>query len=111
METVRELAAPVVLPALDAGEAPDANLDEDEGLVDAQPDVRLDAAAAAPVDAPARVNRAALASMKMTHLPDGGVRIEAPPAMASALADLFESFARTLRAEAETHRASSSMPS
>jgi hypothetical protein len=37
----------------------------------------------------------------VTRLPDGGLRIEAPPALAEPLAGLLESLARSLREAAQ----------
>lgn len=41
-----------------------------------------------------------LAGLSLSRLPDGGLRVEAPPELAAPLADFFESLARTLRSTA-----------
>jgi hypothetical protein len=52
-----------------------------------------------PEPAPAQDTRAVLgrAGLSVERLPDGGLRIDAPPALAGALADLLESLAASLR--------------
>jgi superfamily II DNA or RNA helicase len=55
------------------------------------------AASAAPVAPEPKVSQLAAAGLKVTRLPDGGLRIEAPRALADQLSVLLESLASSLR--------------
>jgi SNF2 family DNA or RNA helicase len=97
MESVRKLVDTSLLPALGPDSEPDSADDagdrpEPQDIAAGSPGAQDDIVAEAP---PAAALPSGLA---VTRLPDGGLRIDAPPALAVPLAELLEQLASALRA-------------
>jgi SNF2-related domain/Helicase conserved C-terminal domain len=89
MEGVKRLVDAVPVPEL-----PPAEAEADEALSMA-PEPALESAA---LQASAAVERPSAEQLSIERLPDGGLRISAPPALAAPLADLLEGLVQALRA-------------
>jgi superfamily II DNA/RNA helicase len=96
MESVRKLVDTSLLPALGQGSEPDSADDASDGPEpqDIASSHGLEDDIVAEAESPA----VAPNGLAVTRLPDGGLRIDAPPALAASLADLLEQLARALRA-------------
>jgi hypothetical protein len=102
MESVRKLVDTSLLPALGPDSEPDSAGDAGDGP-ESQSITAASAAAhhAAQDDIVAAVESQAIATpsgLAVTRLPDGGLRIDTPPALAAPLAELLEQLASALRA-------------
>ncbi|NOU30159.1 MAG: DEAD/DEAH box helicase [Polyangiaceae bacterium] len=111
LEGVRKLVEPVAVPGLGQDEMPEtadpeASARDEQGAIDAVRDaaglaptlsepVHGPAAAMLPYSAPPPSSAQGLV---IARLPDGGLRIEAPPELAGPLASLLEGLAAALRA-------------
>jgi superfamily II DNA or RNA helicase len=95
LEGVKKLVEPVVLPEMTT-----SVLEEEEPTVAATE--LLDSA---PTEIVEPHPLAALASLKVSTLADGGLRIDAPAALAEPLASLLEQLARSLRANVSAREA------
>jgi superfamily II DNA/RNA helicase len=117
LETVRKIVEPVEVPGVEAAELSDlADLEaqvEPSADADVEPSADADVEPSADTDVESgavevvepsatvldpRQAARALAGLSMERLSDGSIRIHAAPEAAAPLAELFESFARALRA-------------
>jgi SNF2 family DNA or RNA helicase len=88
LEGVKKLVEPVLVPT---GEASEEAGEEASDVATVEP-VMEPASPTAPVPPSG--------GLSVSRMPDGGLRIEAPPALAAPLAELLESLAKSLRAAA-----------
>jgi superfamily II DNA or RNA helicase len=104
LEGVKKLVDPVELPPESAmeGGSEESREDEASSPLAEDPYPSVDAAVTASVVVAASTNeeppRRIIGGLSVARLPDGGLRIEAPPELAAPLADLLEALASSLRA-------------